>query len=172
MIENKTASHLWTNPVNQIVSISDMKISNRKEDVLITYSLGSCIGVTFFDPVAHVGGLVHCMLPLSRVDPEKAKQKPCMFADTGLQMVLKAIFELGAKRRNIIVKAAGAATLMDRKGLFRIGERNYAMLRKVLWKNNILITTEDIGGIKTRTMTLYMDSGITTIKSRGREVEL
>ena len=45
---------------------------DRPDEVLVTYSLGSCIGLSLYDPVARVGGLLHAMLPLSSLDPVKA----------------------------------------------------------------------------------------------------
>ena len=158
--------------MTHIVGISDMKVSNIISDVLVTYSLGSCIGVTLFDPVAQVGGLIHCMLPLSRIDSVKAETNPVMFTDLGIPLLLKAVFDLGAERKRLVAKVAGAATMLDSKDLFKIGERNYTVMRKVLWKNNILIASEDIAGTVPRTMFLHMDSGKTIIKSRGQEVEL
>ncbi|MHC4662724.1 MAG: chemotaxis protein CheD [Planctomycetota bacterium] len=160
------------NMTKHIISISEMKVSHNAEDVLVTYSLGSCVGLSLYDPVACVGGLIHCMLPLSKVDPEKARTRPCMFTDTGVSLLLQAIFNLGAKRNRLVAKLAGASTLLDEKGLFQIGKRNYAIMRKVLWKNNILIAAEDVGGARTRTMLLYMRDGRTTIRSGGREVDL
>ncbi len=154
------------------VGISDMKVTKHKNDILITYSLGSCIGVSVFDPVAHVGGLIHCMLPLSTANPEKAKVNPYMFVDIGIQAMLEAVFKLGAKRKNLVVKVAGAASILDDGGMFKIGERNYTVMRKVLWKNDILIAAEDVAGTIPRTMLLYLASGKTIIKSQGREAEL
>lgn len=159
-------------PLNQTIGISEMKISVERDDVLVTYSLGSCVGLSLFDPVAGVGGMIHCMLPLSKIDLAKAQARPCMFTDTGVPALLQAVFNLGAERRNLVAKVAGASSLLDEKGLFKIGERNYTVLRKVLWKNNILIAAEDVGGTTARTMSLYMADGRTTIKSNGREVEL
>jgi chemotaxis protein CheD len=158
--------------VTLTIGISDMKTSSRSDDVLVTYSLGSCVGLSLYDPAACVGGLVHCMLPLSTLDVEKAKANPQMFTDTGVAALLQAVFDLGAERKRLIAKVAGAASLLDEKGLFRIGERNYTVLRKVLWKNNILIAAEDVGGTIARTLSLYMATGRTTIRSGGREREL
>jgi len=158
--------------VLQVVGISELYVSNNPEDRIVTYSLGSCVGVSVYDPVAGVGGMVHCMLPLSKIDAQKAKDKPYMFTDTGVSALLQQVFELGATRQNLIVKVAGAASLLDQKGFFKIGERNYTVLRKVLWKNNLLIEAEDVKGSKSRTLTLYMNTGVTTIKSGGEEVEL
>ena len=154
------------------VDISDMKVTNQPTDVLVTYSLGSCVGVSLYDPVRCIGGMIHCMLPLSKVDPAKAATRPFMFVDTGVPLLLQSIFDLGAHRKQLICKVAGAASLLDQKKLFRIGERNYTVLRKILWKNNILIDAEAIGGQIARTLYLYMDTGRTTIKSKGKETEL
>jgi chemotaxis protein CheD len=162
----------WSERVNLTVGISDMKVTNRRDDVLVTYSLGSCVGLVLYDAVAGVGGLIHCMLPLSKIDAAKAQANPCMFTDTGVPKLLQAVFDLGAERRNLVAKVAGAGSLLDEKGLFRIGERNYTVLRKVLWKNNILIAAEDVGGTQARTVYLHMDTGRTVIRSSGRETEL
>jgi len=157
---------------NHTVGIAEMKVTNERGATLITYSLGSCIGLSLYDPVQGVVGLVHCMLPLSNMDPENAKSRPCMFTDTGVTAVLSEMFQLGAQRRNIIAKVAGAAMILDEKKLFRIGERNHTVLRKVLWKNNILIAAEDVGGTVARTLRLHLDTGMTVLRIRGREVEL
>lgn len=158
--------------MNLIIDISDMKVSNSTDDILVTYSLGSCIGVTLYDPVARVGGMAHCMLPLSKTDPEKAKIRPAMFTDTGVSALLQTALDMGAQKQRLIIKVAGAAQLMDENGTFRIGERNLVVLRKVLWKNNIIIAAEDVGGTIARTVFLYMDTGKTVVRSQRMEREL
>lgn len=155
--------------MNQIVGIADMKVSCSPEDVLITYSLGSCVGLALYDPVARVGGMVHCMLPLSKLDEDKARTNPWMFTDTGVMGLLQAVFDLGAERKRLVAKIAGAALLLDEKKFFKIGERNYTVLRKVLWKNDILIAAEAVGGSVGRTLSLHMATGQTFIKSCGKE---
>lgn len=157
---------------NITIDISDMKTSKSRDDVLVTYSLGSCVGLTLYDPVVGIGGMIHCMLPLSKIDPEKAKIKPFMFVDTGVATMLGELYKRGAQRQNLIAKVAGAGSPLGREETFRIGQRNYTILRKFLWKNNILIDKEDVGGSKARTFYLYMADGRTTVKSEGKEVEL
>lgn len=146
------------------VGISDMKVSDDPSDILVTHSLGSCIGLSLYDPEIGVGGMVHCMMPVSKLDPVKAAANPLMYTDTGVTALLKALFDRGANRKRLIVAVAGAASLLDDKGLFKIGEKNYAILRKILWKNDILISQEDVGGNIVRTMYLYMNTGQTLIK--------
>ena len=155
-----------------VVGISDMKVSNNLDEVLITYSLGSCLGVVIYDPVAHVAGLLHSMLPLSKIDPQKAKASPYMFVDTALPLLFKEAYNLGAEKERIIVKAVGCSSLLDEKGYFKIGERNFTVLLKMLWKNNILIDSQDKGGNYSRTVSIAVATGQVIVKSRGKEIEL
>ena len=155
-----------------VIGISEMVVSDRGEDVLVTYSLGSCLGLAIYDPEVRVGGMIHCMLPLSRVDEAKAKSEPCMFVDTGLPALLTAMFKRGVQKARAMVYAAGCANVLDHQDLFKIGERNYTVLRKILWKNGMLIAGEDVGGGDARTIRLEIGTGRFTIKSGGKEVDL
>lgn len=155
-----------------VVGISDMQTSRNPEDVLITYSLGSCIGVTAYDPMTRVGGMIHYMLPLSSISPDKAALRPAMFADTGVPALLNELFAMGAAKNRIIVKAVGGAQLMDQHKVFNIGERNFLVLRKILWKNNILIKSSDVGGMISRTLRFELETGRVIVKSSKGDVEL
>lgn len=157
---------------NTVIGISDMKTSRDPDEQLITYSLGSCLGVAIYDPVARVAGLLHSMLPLSKIDPAKAEANPFMFVDTGVPALFKEAYRHGAEKKNIILKAIGCSSLLDEEGFFKIGERNFTVLRKLLWKNNILIDKQDIGGNLSRTVTICVQTGRVTIKSGGKETEL
>lgn len=154
------------------IGISDMKISEKPEEVLITYSLGSCVGLAVYDPVVRVGGLLHCMLPTSKIDPERARQHPYMFTDTGVSCLLQGLLNRGAQKSRLVAKVAGAAKLLGDDNTFRIGERNIVIVRKMLWKNNILIAADDTGGTVARTMLLHIADGKTIIKSGGSAYEL
>ena len=154
------------------VDISDLQVTREPGAELVTYALGSCIAVILFDPVTKAGGMIHYMLPKSSTSPEKALIKPAMFADTGVPLLFQKMYELGCKKSDLIVKVAGGGNLNNDNGLFNIGKRNYTVLRKLFWKNDVIIDSEDVGGAKSRTARLYLDSGRVTIKSRGQEVEL
>src|SRR6056297_1210604 len=149
-----------------------MKISDNENDILVTYSLGSCVGVTLYDPKENIGGLIHCMLPLSKVDRDKARKNPFMFVDTGLMKMLQDMYERGAKKKNLVAKLAGGAKLLDKNNIFNVGERNIVVVRKILWKNDILIKGMDVGGSKSRTVRLYMESGRTKVRNKGEENDL
>jgi len=155
-----------------VIGISDLHYTKDPSAILVTYSLGSCIGLTLYDAHAGVGGMLHAMMPLSTADPVKAASKPAMYTDTGVTYLLQAMFDRGATRRNLVAKVAGAASSLDGTGLFRIGERNFMVVRKILWKNDILIAGEDVGGNTARTLVLEMATGRTLVKSNGGTKEL
>lgn len=155
-----------------VVDISDAKVSDDADDVLVTYALGSCIAVILFDPVRRVGGMIHYMLPLSQTSPEKARTRPAMFADTGVPMLFKQMYEHGCMKQNIVVKVAGGGKLYEDNGTFDIGRRNYTILRKLFWKSEVLITAEDVGGNLSRTVRLFVASGRVLVRSQGAETEL
>ena len=148
-----------------------MAVSDSPDELLVTYSLGSCIAVIIFDPVASVGGMLHYMLPESSLDPEKAKKNPCMFADTGITRLFKSSYLMGARKENIVVKTVGGAQMLDPNGLFNIGKRNYLAMRKIFWKNNVAIAAEHVGGEINRTVRLEMDTGRVILKV-GSEGEI
>lgn len=154
------------------VDIADMQVSNNPDEILVTYALGSCIAVIVHDPVRVAGGMIHFMLPQSSISPEKAQEKPAMFADTGIPILFERMYGLGCKKQNLVVKVTGGGNIYDDKGLFNIGHRNYVMVRKMFWKNNVMISAEDVGGSKSRTARLFIKTGVVTIRSQGGETEL
>ncbi|MEN6623022.1 MAG: chemotaxis protein CheD [Smithella sp.] len=154
-----------------IVGISDIKVSNKADDKIITYALGSCIGIVVFDPIAKVGGLLHYMLPESALDLNKAKENPAMFADTGIPLLFKSCYKLGAEKKRMIVKAAGGASILDDTNFFRIGQKNIMAMRKIFWKNNVMIDKEDTGLNYNRTIRLDMSTGKVFVRSSGGEMK-
>jgi chemotaxis protein CheD len=148
-----------------IVGISDLKVSNNAGDILVTFALGSCIAVAIYDPLVKVGGLLHYMLPDSNLDLNKAQEKPGMFADTGVPLLFKSCYRLGAEKKRIVVKVAGGASILDDTNFFRIGQKNITALRKIFWKNNVMIEAEDTGSNYNRTVRLDLSNGRFMIKS-------
>lgn len=151
------------------VGMGKLRVSTNRDDVLVTYSLGSCIGLSLFDSVRNIGGLVHCMIPVSRSDPERAAEQPELFTDSGVTNLLEAVFELGASRASVVARVSGAANLSCGAEVFGIGARNYAVLRRILWRNSVFIAGEDIGGNLARTMLLDMATGRTIVRSGGKK---
>jgi len=148
-----------------VIGIADLKFSNNRNDVLVTYALGSCIAVAIYDPAAKVGGLLHYMLPDSSLDAVKARATPGMFADTGIPLLFKSCYNMGADKRRIIVKVAGGASILDNTNYFRIGEKNIMALRQIFWRNKVFIDNEDTGENYNRTLRLDVADGKVVVKS-------
>jgi chemotaxis protein CheD len=155
-----------------IVHVSDAKVSDSLDDVLITYSLGSCIAVCLYDPVMHIGGMLHYQLPDSKTDLQRAKEKPFMFADTGMQILVDKLLSMGANKKRIRIKIAGGAEMDTGPKGFDIGKRNYLAIRKILWKNGMFIDAEDVGGSTPRNMYMNIANGEVTIRADGIEKNL
>ncbi len=142
-----------------VVGIADCRIGDVPGQVLVTYALGSCIGVVVHDPAAGVGGLLHFMLPDSTVGSVRGRENPYMFADTGIPLLLQKMYDKGAQKRRLVVQAVGGAQMLDPQNLFEIGKRNYQALRRILWKSGLLLQSEAIGGTRSRTLRLEIGTG-------------
>jgi chemotaxis protein CheD len=142
-----------------VVGIADCALSKNPGDTLITYALGSCIGVAIYDPVAKLGGLLHYMLPDSALESERGKKNPYVFADTGIPLLFKRAFESGAEKRRLIVRVAGGAQVLDGADFFNVGKRNHVSMRRVLWKAGVLVHAETVGGNVSRSMRMEIGSG-------------
>ena len=154
-----------------VVGISDLKVSSNPAASMITYALGSCIAVAVYDPAAKVGGLLHYMLPDSTLDAAKAKETPAMFADTGIPLLFKSCYKLGADKKRMVVKVAGGASILDESNFFRIGQKNIMAMRKLFWSNNVLIDAEDTGKNFNRTVRIDLGTGKFYIKRAGGQME-
>jgi chemotaxis protein CheD len=155
-----------------VVGVADLAVSRDAGRTIITYALGSCIGVTVYDPVAKVGGMLHFMLPESSVSVEKAAANPAMFGDLGIPLLFEKVALLGAKRERLVVCAAGGAEVLADDGHFRIGNRNRTILRKIFWKQNLLLAADDTGGQHSRTMSMRLSDGVIAIRAQGKESTL
>lgn len=155
-----------------IVGVSDARISADPQAALVTYSLGSCIGLALYDPVAKMAGLLHFQLPNASADPARSAEKPLMFGDSGAEHLIRSMEAHGAQRKRMKVKLAGASEMLDEAKMFNIGRRNHTAIRKFLWQQGMLIDAEDIGGPTPRNMCLNVADGKVVIKADSRTTTL
>lgn len=149
------------------VGIGDMKFT-RGDGTIITYALGSCIGITMYDPAIKLGGLLHIMLP-TRTDPNDVKV--FKYADSGIREMVRKLSAFGMVKSRTIVKIAGGAKMFDIKGntdFGNIGQRNAAMVKKILMEEKMRISAEDTGGAYARTMLLNVATGEVSIRTVGK----
>ncbi|MCI8549976.1 MAG: chemotaxis protein CheD [Lachnospiraceae bacterium] len=149
------------------VGIGDMKLT-RGEGRIITYALGSCIGITFYDPAIKLGALLHIMLPERQSPTDTSLFK---YADTGIQETLRKLRAFGMMKSRTIVKIAGGAKMFAIKGnasFGNIGERNTARVKQILRAEGLRLMAEDTGGSYARTMVLEVGTGKVIIKTFGK----
>ncbi len=147
-----------------VVGVGDMAVSNDQSSILSTYALGSCVGVVMFDPQRGIAGMLHVMLPDSKATPEKAIEKPHMFADTGMASLMKAVTSLGAKKENLSIYLAGGANVLKGADFFKIGERNSTTIKRYLLDQGLRTKREDLGGLNNRTLHFKISAGTVELK--------
>ena len=142
-----------------------MKIA-RREGTLITYALGSCVGITFYDPMIKLGALVHILLPEAG---DNAAGNIFKFADTGIKETLRKLEVFGGVKSRYQCKIAGGAKMFEMSaGIGNIGERNVKMVEKVLAEEHIRVMAKDVGANYARTMLLDVTMGTVKVRTSGR----
>ncbi|NCC23882.1 MAG: chemotaxis protein CheD [Deltaproteobacteria bacterium] len=157
--------------MKHVVHISDMKISKNPRDVLVTHSLGSCLGLAAYDPEVRVGALIHCLLPNHSGNP-KARENPYMFVSSGVPAMIRKMYDYGAEKQRIILKAAGCGRMLNITNQFDTGEKNFSTLLKLLEVNDMPLAARDVGGSRPRTVVLHLENGRVVIRSRKEESDL
>jgi chemotaxis protein CheD len=154
----------------RIVGVGDLAVSARADERLVTYALGSCLGIAVHDPAARVAGLLHVMLPDSGIETATGQHQPARYVDTGVPILFRECYRHGARKERMTVKVAGGAFAgaTPDEDHFQIGKRNLVALRRLFWKNGVLIHAEDVGGCQTaRTMVLDVATGGVTLRING-----
>lgn len=151
------------------VGIADMKIL-QWDGELITYALGSCIGICLWDPNIKLGALIHIMLPINM---EAGRKNTMKYADTGIKETINLLVGRGARKDRLVAKIAGGAKMFEVVGpsnLGNIGERNIESVKMNLRKEGIRIISENVGGSVARTLSFYPATGIGEIRAYGQPV--
>lgn len=154
------------NPI--VVGISDMNVASRP-GMLITYALGSCVGLCLYDQAAGVAGLSHILLPDSAMCPND--KNVMKFADTAVPALIERMERSGASRRRIVAKMAGGARLFGGSTGINVGERNILAVKEQLSRLRIPLVAEDTGRDYGRTVEFFAQDGAVNVKTALRGVK-
>ncbi|MDR2909294.1 MAG: chemotaxis protein CheD [Oscillospiraceae bacterium] len=158
------------------VGISDLKIA-LPPDTLVTYALGSCVGICLLDPMTRVAGMSHIMLPTSSVSP--GDKNVFKFADTAIPDLVRKMEAKGAQKARLKAKIAGGAQMFGSSttgkagatgDLWQIGQRNVAAVTAMLSKLNIPIIAKDVLADYGRTIIFDPATGILTVRAINRNI--
>ena len=147
------------------VGLADYKVG-RAPDTLISYGLGSCIGISLYDPQTKIGGLLHIMLPDS--NQSRANENRAKFADTGIPDMLEELIRMGAAKSRLVAKLAGGSQMFafaNASDIMRVGLRNASASKEILKKLSIPIVGEDTGGNYGRTVQIDLSTGVYKVKT-------
>ena len=147
------------------VGMADYKVG-RAPDTLISYGLGSCIGISLYDPQTKIGGLLHIMLPDS--NQSRANENRAKFADTGIPDMLNELIRMGAAKSRLVAKLAGGSQMFafaHASDIMRVGLRNASASKEILKKLSIPIVGEDTGGNYGRTVQIDLSTGVYKVKT-------
>lgn len=156
-----------------VIGVGELAVSNQVQVILSTYALGSCVGVVAYDPVARVGGVLHLMLPDSRISPSRAGGRPAMFADLGLPLLLREMAGLRADPRRLRLYVAGGASVLQGVDPFKIGDRNLQAVHEIIRQRGLPVRGASVGGTVNRTLHCEVATGRLRLKlSDGTESDV
>jgi chemotaxis protein CheD len=155
-------------PAKMRVGLADLAVSQDPTVLLCTSPLGACLGIAIYDPTVKAGGLLHCLLPDSTLDPRRAAAQPGLFLDTGMKALLERAGKLKATRENMRVFVAGAAQIMDEMTLLNIGRFNSDFLAQLLSRLGLNVCGESLGGRTSCSMELAVGTGKVQLRFCGQ----
>jgi chemotaxis protein CheD len=141
-----------------VVGVADCQCSNKPGAIITTFALGSCLGITAYDPSSKVGGMLHAMLPTIAAhhgrDPNKV-----MFVDSGIRELVSGVQKLGANPRLLQFKVFGGAKVLQADAYFNIGGKNIQMMRDLAAQFGLRVVVWEVAGNVNRTIRLHLEDG-------------
>lgn len=153
-----------------VIGIGELAVSQAPSEI-VTHALGSCIAVCLWDSSRKVAGMLHFLLPDSRINATRAQEQPEAFADTGIPLLVKRFAEAGGNPKHAVVKIVGGADI-GAAGTMNIGRRNILAAKTLLWKQGLLLKGDQVGGTVPRTVYLDAGTGQITVTTGGQATHL
>jgi chemotaxis protein CheD len=145
-------------PVEIVVGVADCQVCGRQNGIITTYALGSCLGITAYDPINRVGGMLHAMLPTIKSHQHR-ETKRAMFVDSGMSELVAQLQKLGISGRGLEFKVFGGARVLQADEFFNIGAKNIQMMRDIATQYNLRVRTWEVAGNLNRTIKLNLSDG-------------
>jgi chemotaxis protein CheD len=156
--------NLESSPPELIVGVADLKESKNSQGVIVTYALGSCLGVTCYDPFCRVGGMLHAMMADSRGSHQVAPAR-AMFLDTGIPDLIQRVIDLGGNPRLFLFKIFGGAQTIQANTFFNIGNKNIKMMEAIATQLRLQVRVWEVGGHQNRTIRFYLRDGSVKLRT-------
>lgn len=151
------------------VGLGEIAVSQNRDEILVAFGLGSCVGIGAYDPIKGIAGLLHAVLPEPLNGSDLASTK---YVGNGINKLLDDMVKKGAVKERLIVRMAGGANMLTSPGLsktFDIGTRNIAMAQNILESLKLKVVSQNVGGNIGRTFRVYVVDGKMTIRMIGEK---
>ena len=140
------------------------------QQILISYALGSCVGVCMYDRDKKIAGMAHIVLPGK--ESAVSRENPYKFADEGVRELIHLMTSHGADKRRLTAKLAGGAKMFEtNNSKWEIGSRNTETVKRVLKEEGVRVAGEDTGKNYGRTITFYAENGQMRVRT-ARHIEI
>ena len=159
--------NLESPPQDLVVGIADLKESKHPQGVIATYALGSCLGVTCYDPFSRVGGMLHAMLGDSKAGHQSAPVRAA-YLDTGVPDLIQRVIDLGGNPRVFQFKVFGGAQTIQAVDYFNIGTRNIKTMEALATQLRLQVKVWEVGGNQNRTIRFYLQDGRVKLRTPGQ----
>ena len=131
--------------------------------------LGSCVGLTFYDPQHQVGALGHVVLPAAAIHD---RGLPGKFADRAVPEMLRVVEAMGACRENVEAKVTGGASMFGTPRPTPIGVANVNAVVAALQTHGIAVAAADINGNCGRRIVLDCHNGELSVETAGNPARI
>jgi chemotaxis protein CheD len=124
--------------------------------------LGSCVAVCLYDPIRHLGGMNHILLPGKSLTGRCTR-----YGIHAMEILINDIMQLGGDRRKLVAKAFGGANVIQELKQTPIGDNNVKFVREFLSTEKIPLVAQRLGGSNAVILQFRTDTG----KARVRDVD-
>lgn len=143
----------------KVVGLGELATSNVKGDVLKTYSLASCVGVTVYSKARRTAGMAHIVLPKPYREAE-THERQAYYAISGVPLLINRMCEdYGCQTWELAINLYGGANSVRLGDVFRVGQRNLTEIQMLLKTMKLPYETPDIGGNYSRTIEMDISTG-------------
>ncbi|MFC1999645.1 chemotaxis protein CheD [Chloroflexota bacterium] len=143
--------------------------AGRKDMVLRSNAIGSCVVIVAYDPTEKVGGLAHAMLPGAA--PRGETSGRTKYASDAMEEMIDTMTRLGAKRGSIEVCLVGGGNVLKRKD-DTICQANISSVIELLKARGINIRAQAVGGTERRGVSLDVNRGTVHYVEEDEEKKL
>lgn len=155
------------------VNIAEVKIEHSP-NVLVTRGLGSCLGITVYDPLKKIGGMAHPMLP--DIEVAKVKFNPARFVNSAIRKMVEDLEKEGGLRSRFVAKLFGGAhmfSFISADNILNVGQKNIDTAIEIFRELGIKVGAQETGGTFGRTVEFNLEDGkarVHTISQGEKEV--